>query len=206
MGLVLQDPAATPRSMLHLWKVFPLLLFQILEASCLLLGLLVSLRLCSGKLMATVTDDVSKLPSLVRRLSRSFFVFNHIDQIWANNLCKLCCRSRTFPLIMRFPSAPSPKTWYVRALWCLAQLGGDGFEDAALYFFAGRQLLGGLKHLPLGAESSEAGRHVRHRLLQQGGNRRLHIVAEEPSLHLWPPGAGERGLEETGSTGGWCWN
>lgn len=69
---MLQGPCGTQK---HVgWKVFVYyLLFQILEASCLLLGLFVSLRLCSGKLMTPITDDVSKLSSLVRPLA--FFVF-----------------------------------------------------------------------------------------------------------------------------------
>lgn len=65
---MLQGPAATPRS--TCFRLFAHLLFQILEASCLLLALFVSLRLCSGKLMTPITDDVSKLSSLVRHLRR----------------------------------------------------------------------------------------------------------------------------------------
>lgn len=53
-------------------------------------------------------------------------------------------------------------------------------------------MLGGLEHLPFGAEPSEAGRPVRRRLLQQGTHRRLRVHAEEPPLHLPPRGAGER--------------
>lgn len=91
---------------------------------------------------------------------------------------------------MRFPSAPSPKTWYVRALlFGPAALGAS--EDARL-ISAGRRVLGGPKHLPSGAESSEAGRQVRRRLLQQGTHQRLCVDAEEPPLHLRPRGAGER--------------
>lgn len=67
------------------------------------------------------------------------------------------------------------------AMFGPTRLGGS--EDAVL-IFAGGQVLGGLKHLPIGAESPEAGRHVRRRLLQQGTHRGLHIDAEEPPLHL----------------------
>lgn len=77
----------------------------------------------------------------------------------------------------------------------------DGFEDGVL-ILVGRQVLGGLKHIPFGAESSEPGRHVRRHLLQQRADQRLHIHAEEPPLHFQPRGAGEfPGLVEQVSGG-----
>lgn len=110
-------------------------------------------------------------------------------------MSKLCCRSRTFPLIMRFPSAPLPKRRYVRAQPGSARLGWTRFEDALLFFlfffWAGWPLLGGPEHIPVGAESPQAGRHVRSRLFQQGAHRRLRVHAEKPPLHLRPRGAGE---------------
>lgn len=71
---MLRGPAA-PSVSEKCFSGFAPLLFQILEASCLLLGLFVSLRLCSGKLMTPITDDVSKLSSLVRPLALGFFFF-----------------------------------------------------------------------------------------------------------------------------------
>ncbi|XP_056878547.1 uncharacterized protein LOC130519284 isoform X2 [Takifugu flavidus] len=45
---------------------------NILEATCLLLGLFASLRLCSGKLMTPITDDVSKLSSLKQNVPSDY--------------------------------------------------------------------------------------------------------------------------------------
>lgn len=56
--------------------------------------------------------------------------------------------------------------------------------NAFITVFSGWCVLGGVKYLSFGAESSEARRHVWCHLLQQREYSRLHRDAEEFTLHF----------------------
>lgn len=143
--------------------------------------------------MTPITDDVSKLSSLVRRLSSpTCDSFSRRQQIWDANLSQTVLQKQNVPSDYEIPVSSISKD-------LVRKKHGSGVRvepermvlKTGLLILAGRQVLGGLKHIPFGAESSEPGRHVRRRLLQQGADQRLHIHAEEPPLHLQPRGAGE---------------
>lgn len=111
INLMFQSPAATAApSFKSVSGYDPHLFRQILEASCLLLGLFASLHLCSGKLMTPITDDVSKLSSLVRRLrSQTGDSFYHDRQIWDSKLSKTVLQKQNIPSDYEIPVNSIPK-------------------------------------------------------------------------------------------------
>lgn len=132
--------------------------------------------------MTPITDDVSKLSSLVRPLA--FFVFfkSYLLNVGRKS-AQTVLQKQNIPSDYEIPVSSISKDLVRKSTVMFGPARVHEFEDAGL-LFAGRQVLGGLKHIPFGAESSEAGRRVRRRLLQQGTHRCLRIDAEEPPLHL----------------------